>query len=115
MDLEYISIDKRMAARGNLNLKQEPFFGLAANLFVTQIGDGRETGCYRTDNFCQPFKYAGSFIDKNVKYFAFQVPENMLPENSKNHFLLYESTGSEILSRKEDYVRFYSPEFKERI
>ncbi len=110
--MEYLTIDKRLAAKGDIKLKKEPFFGLKVNSFVTEIGDGRENGCYRTDKFSQPFKYAGSFIDKGEKYFAFQVPQKMLPGNSQKHFLLYETTGHEILCRTKTYVRFFAAKFK---
>lgn len=110
--MEYLIIDKRMAVKGDLELNKEFFFNLEVNSFVLQIGDGRETGSYRTDEFSQPFKYVGSFLDNETKYFAFQVPKNMLPDNSQKHYLLYETTGHEILSRHKSYVRFYSPEFK---
>ncbi|SEE67298.1 hypothetical protein SAMN04487765_3730 [Tenacibaculum sp. MAR_2010_89] len=110
--MEYLTIDNRMAVKGNLKLIKESFFDLEINSFVTQIGDGRETGNYRTDTFSQPFKYVGCFLEKDLKYYAFQVPKKMLPGKSQKHYLLYETTGYEILSRHKSYVRFYSAQFK---
>lgn len=109
--MKFLTIDKRMACQGNIQFTLEPFFKLPVNTFVTQIGDGRETGCYRTDTFARPFKYVGSFINKQTKYFAFKVPKELLPQTEENYYMLYESTGLEILCRHVSYVRFYTPNF----
>ncbi|NPD48080.1 hypothetical protein [Lentimicrobium sp. S6] len=113
--MKYLLIDKSLAVKGQIDFKKEDFFSLKPSSYVTQIGDGRETGSYRTDFFTQPFKYVGSFNDtrdsEEYKYYAFQVPVNMLPENSEPHYLLYESTGVEILRRTKSYVRFFAAVF----
>lgn len=111
--MEYILIDKSLGVRGELGFTKEAFFSLSPDTDVIQIGDGRETGCYRTDLFVQPFKYVGSFIGREAsKYYAFQIPIIMLPANSEPHYLLYETTGSEALRRTKSHIRFFSPVFK---
>lgn len=110
--MEYLLIDQSMAIRGEIDFTKESFFSLSPDTYVIQIGDGRENGSFRTDLFVQPFKYVGSFIGRfESKYFAFQVPQNMLPANSELHYLLYESTGKEIIRREKSYNRFFSPVF----
>ena len=101
-----------MAVCGEIDFIQDHFFGIKPRSKVVQIGDGRENGCYRTDRFKIPFSYSGSFLLQGIKYYAFQVPSEMLTKNSIPHYILYESTGSEPLRRKRDYVRFFYPIIK---
>lgn len=115
---EYLIIDKKLALKGNsLQFNNEKFFTLETGQYVTQIGDGRETGVYRTDFFVEPFLYMGSFegVDDNgsVKYFAFQIPKSILSilPNNVPHFFLYESTGLEAMIRTKSYIRFFNPKF----
>jgi hypothetical protein len=114
--MDFIIIDNSLGAKGKIDFSQEPFFGIQPDTKILQIGDGRETGCYRTDFFVQPFTYVGSFVatpeNEEVKYYAFEVPISMLPDDSESHYLLYESTGSEVLRRKTSYNRFITPVFK---
>ncbi|MDE5421751.1 hypothetical protein L3073_05990 [Ancylomarina sp. DW003] len=114
--MNFIIIDKSLGATGQIDFLQEPFFEIQPDTKILQIGDGRETGCNRTDFFVEPFTYVGAFIaapeGKDVKYYAFEVPVNMLPDDSEPHYLLYESTGLEVLRRKTDYDRFINPVFK---
>lgn len=114
--MDFIIIDHSLGAKGKIDFLQEPFFGIQPGTKILQIGNGRETGCHRTDFFVEPFAYVGSFIaspeNEEVKYYAFEVPINMLPDNSESHYLLYESTGSEVLRRRTNYDRFISPVFK---
>lgn len=105
-----------MAVQGSIKFSNEPFFDLQPNTKVIKIGDGRNTGCYRTDLFTEPFLYVGSFESDitgiNEKYFAFQVPQSLTPDSNENYYLLYESTGLEILRRTKSYVRFITPIFE---
>lgn len=114
--MEYIIINNSIGIRGDVNFTKEPFFSLIPDTYIIQIGDGRENGSFRTDLFVEPFKYVGVFIGKadsgTCKYYAFQVPFNMLPVNSEPYYLLYETTGLEILRRTKSYNRFFCPVFK---
>lgn len=106
------SISKRLGLSGNnISFYPEPFFGLLPNSEVVQIGNGKENGVIRTDKFAYPVKYLGSIIcqfSEKEKMFAFMLPEK--PEG-EDVFLLYGSTGDQIFTEHQDYVRVYAPEF----
>lgn len=113
--MQFLTIDKSLAVTGQIEFVQEPFFDLPVGSMVKQIGDGRETGCIRTDVFTHPFKYVGSFkaspLGIENKFFAFQIPD-ALYKNLEPHYLLYGSTGCEIVRETKSYYRFLKPEFK---
>ena len=118
--MRIISIDKRLSLIGqNLKFKQENFFDLIPGTIVTQIGDGRNTGTYRTDTFKNPVIYMGSIVyqfDEKETLYAFQLK----PKHKNNNlYLLYGSTGDEIFTEeltnnqnKNSYMRYYTPQFK---
>ena len=112
--MRFITIDKSIAAVGEINFLKESFFKIQPGDKISQIGDGRETGSYRTDKFTYPVEYKGSFLsdqygDESNKYYAFKVPIELSPDDGLNYFLLYESTGLEILRRTTSYIRFFKP------
>ncbi len=103
-----------------------PFFDLECGSKVSSIGDGRNTGTYRTDNLDPCLQYVGSIVcpsisgnTKTEEVYAFKypnTPENNLKEG-ESIYILYQSTGCEILrtsytSTGNSYVRFYKPKFK---
>lgn len=110
--MKWLFIDGRQSCKGIVDLKKESFFGLEVGSNVTQIGDGRETGSFRTDRFVKPFVYSGSFIHEAIEYFVFRIPFEMLPLDSEPHYILYESTGGEVLSRHKEYNRFFVAKFE---
>lgn len=114
--MEYLIISKSLAVKGIIDFKKENLYGLEPDTPVLQIGNGKENGCIRTDYFVKPFYYVGSFIgindDGDCKYYAFRIPEDMLPKKSEPHYLLYEDTGHELCRHRKDYTRFLKPIFK---
>ena len=113
--MKFLTVDGSLAVTGNIAFEEKPFFGLPPNTMVKQIGDGRENGCVRTDVFREPFKYVGSFkaspTDVENEFFAFEIPENW-HNMAEPVYLLYGSTGSEVVRETKDYYRFIKPEFK---
>ncbi|MES2379867.1 MAG: hypothetical protein V4538_02425 [Bacteroidota bacterium] len=119
-----IIVDKHLGLSGkNLLFGNDDFFGLKVGEFVNQIGNGKENGTIRTDQFLYPVKYVGSIecqFEKKEKMFAFELPHKI---DDANVYLLYGSTDSEIFteavySMKDKitktttgYTRFYAPEF----
>ena len=100
-----------------------PFFNLLPNSEVTQIGDGRENGCVRTDFLTSKHKYVGSIIIDGLEFFAFEIPNHILFEIENldmtyNYYLLYEKTEHEIFryryfgKKSRCYVRWIKPIFK---
>lgn len=103
----------------------EEFFNLYPNSKVIRIGCGKENGTIRTDRFTEPITYIGSvmfdFGKGAEKLYAFRTDDIV---DSKNAYLLYGSTGSEIFTEAvysyknrtdgkiSSYVRFYKPEFE---
>lgn len=112
--MDFLIINKSLAVKGEIEFTDEPFFSLRVGSMVSQIGDGRENGCVRTDRFAAPFEYVGSFKAKltgvDSKFFAFKIPSTIY-ENSSPHYMLYGSTGLEVLRERIDYVRFMKPIF----
>lgn len=102
----------------NIVFENEDFFGLKVGESVTRIGNGKENGVYRTDDFTSPVKYVGSTIcqfEKPEKMYAFEAPEMV---NDENVYFLYGSTGEQIFTEavyskktKKSYVRVYIPLF----
>ncbi len=117
MTISKVYIDDSEGIKGvDIEFIKEKLFDLEPGVFVTQIGDGRNNGSYRTDNFVQPFQYVGSLkIDMDgemAKVYCFQVPPEMIPTLSEQAYLLYESTEFEILRRDKKYMRWMVPIFK---
>ncbi|ADY51461.1 hypothetical protein Pedsa_0889 [Pseudopedobacter saltans DSM 12145] len=108
----------------NIGFENETFYSLKVGDFITQIGNGKENGTIRTDNFDTPIRYVGSIIcnfSKPEKMYAFELSEK---HNSDNLYLLYGDTGCEIFTeavfsykdrttkKTSSYMRFYAPCFK---
>lgn len=114
MKMQFITIDKSLAVKGDIDFVHVPFFDLPVGSMVKQIGDGRENGCIRTDVFTEPFKYVGSFMASPLgvenEFFAFEIPASIY-KASEPHYLLYGSTGCEIVRETKDYYRFLKPQF----
>lgn len=105
-------VSKRLGLSGtNLLFNNEYFFGLKVGSKIIQIGNGKENGCIRTDNFKQPVIYVGTIICEfasKEKMFAFKYPDKI---ENEDIFFLYGTTESQIFTEHRDYVRFYAPEF----
>lgn len=116
--MQIIKVDLRLGMSGNnIEFNQEAFFGLIPGSKVVQIGNGKENGTIRTDNFITPVTYKGSLMvqfEKLEKMYAFQVECNHVDEDV---FFLYGSTGKEIFTEcgnktnNAGFMRFYAPEF----
>tara|TARA_R110002050_G_scaffold295237_1_gene453843 strand:+ start:9502 stop:9852 length:351 start_codon:yes stop_codon:yes gene_type:complete len=113
--MQFITVDKTLAVKGKIIFENKPFFSLPVGSLVKQIGDGRENGCIRTDIFTKPFKYVGSFkaspFTVENEYFAFEIPAEIY-RSSEPIYLLYGSTGAEVIRETKTYYRFLKPEFK---
>ena len=118
-DFSISIVSDRLAIIGDeIPFKKEPLFGLLPGTLINQIGNGKDNGCIRTDEFAYPVKYVGSIIcdfQEKEKMYAFELP---VKHDNKNIYLIYGSTGKEIFtedtySKKEKtaYVRFYKPNF----
>ncbi len=112
-------ISDRLGMTGkNIDFLNEEFFGLQPGEFIRQIGNGKENGTIRTDQFSYNLKFAGAIIcqfSKPEKMFAFELPEK---SDNENIYFLYGTTGSEIFTeavysrkQKNSYMRFYAPVF----
>ena len=113
-------IDRCLALSGDdFTFNDEPFFGLMPGDKITQIGDGRENGCIRTDKFIKPVQYVGSIdvqFQEVERMYAFEFFEK--GTDGKPLYLIYGSTGAEIFTEclcyvkdKTGYLRFYEPVF----
>ncbi|HHT23142.1 MAG TPA: hypothetical protein GXZ87_07525 [Bacteroidales bacterium] len=112
-------ISGRLGMSGtNIQFQNEDFFTLKVGDMVRKIGDGREHGLKRTDEFVEPIEYVGSIIcqfSEKEKMYAFRLPQII---NNENLYLLYGKTDSEVFTEsiyspkgKKSYVRFYEPNF----
>lgn len=112
--MKFLTVDGSLAVMGQIEFEAKPLFDLPVGSMVKQIGDGRETGCIRTDVFREPFKYCGSFkaspIDVENEFYAFQVPDT-IHKSKEPLYLLYGSTGLEVVRETKSYYRFLKPEF----
>lgn len=108
---EKISIKGTLGLRGNPEFDNKPFFDLQVGAMVKKIGDGRENGCYRTDDFVSPFRYCGSIQIDDDEFYAFELPLEILDDKNIPVFILYGSTGSEVLRETKGNYRFYVPIF----
>ncbi|WP_228235915.1 hypothetical protein [Allomuricauda sp. M10] len=113
--MKFLTVDGSLAVMGQIEFDPKEFFGLPIGSMVKQIGDGRETGSIRTDVFREPFKYCGSFkaspLGVENEFFAFQVPDAIY-ESKEPLYLLYGSTGCEVVRETKGYYRFLKPQFK---
>lgn len=113
-------IDGRLGLSGQgLKFEKEALFGLEPGQKVIQVGDGRETGTFRTDILRFPIEYVGSIICQFLnqeKMYAFRIIET--GGIKEDLFFLYGSTGHELFTecmpgpKARPYVRFYKPTFK---
>lgn len=112
-------ISDRLGMTGkDIDFLNEDFFGLKPSESVRQIGNGKENGTMRTDNFAYDLKYVGAIIcqfSKPEKMYAFELPEK---NNDENIYFLYGTTGNEIFTeavysrkQKTSFMRFYAPVF----
>lgn len=122
--IQICCIGNRLGITGNdIPFIEKDFFGLKVGESVIQIGNGKENGTIRTDNFSFPIKYVGMVIcqfDKAEEMYAFMLSEQ---NEGKDLFFIYGKSENEIFTEavysKKDrttgkptgFLRFYEPVF----
>jgi hypothetical protein len=114
-----VMINSSKGLKGSgLQFRKEMFFKLKAGTMVDQIGKGKEVAGNMVDKFKKPYTYTGSIYIDSLKYYAFQVNQELVQDNDQQYYILYTGTDNEI--RRDlykrgmyDYTRVMKPEFKE--
>lgn len=128
MNYKLITVNNRMALITDdvLPIIKEPFFNLKPGDSITQVGDGTNTGTYRTDQFKHPVTYVGAAFltlpEPELLYLFDTHTEIKSMFSISKVYLIYGSTGLEVFteaiySRKnhKTYMRFYKPVFAKAI
>ena len=104
--MKKIIISGQPCILGDCNFVEEPFLNLLPGTKIVEIGDGRNTGCYKTLKLKTYITYVGSITIEKEKRFAFEIrPEEIdgwdLFESMQKVYALFVKVGTDI--GKEDW------------
>lgn len=115
-------IDGQPCILGDCNFIKESFLGLSPGEKVSQIGNGKNTGCYKTLRLKSYMTYTGSIVIDNEKRFAFEIrPEEIegwsLFNQPKKVYLLFIECAGDVGKEnwKENRVDVYKALFWRRV
>lgn len=114
-----VLLSRSVGLRGNkIHFLQHKFFTIVPGTVVEKIGTGAATGSNHIEKFSKPHEYVGALVIDSIKYYAFQLPEEVAPDKNFDFYMLY-TKDNYFAYRKVytkngglDYTRTIQPRFK---